>query len=50
VDTTSYHTSCNILKKDSLGPVWVEAVEDLETATVLALELATLSPGEYHLP
>jgi hypothetical protein len=38
----------DILKKDVLGnPIWVEAAEDLRTASVRIEELALYSPGEY---
>jgi hypothetical protein len=38
----------DILKKDVLGyPIWVEAVEDLQKASVRIEELALHSPGEY---
>jgi hypothetical protein len=40
----------DILKKDVLGnPIWVEAVENLQKATVRIEELALYSPGEYIL-
>jgi hypothetical protein len=38
----------DILRKDLFGnPIWVEAVEDLQKATVRIEELALHSPGEY---
>jgi len=37
-------------RKDLLGtPVWMEAVEDLETANLRVGELAGRSPGEYFV-
>ena len=38
----------DILRKDGLGaPIWIEAVDDLETAKIRVMELARRSPGEY---
>jgi hypothetical protein len=40
----------DILKKDVLGyPIWVEAVEDLQKASVRIEELTLHSPGEYFV-
>jgi hypothetical protein len=40
----------DIFRKDLLGtPVWMEAVEDIETAKVRVTELAGRSPGEYFV-
>jgi len=40
----------DIFRKDLLGtPVWMEAVQDLETAKLRVMELAGRSPGEYFL-
>jgi hypothetical protein len=37
-------------EKDLLGtPVWMEAVQDIETAKVRMLELARRSPAEYFV-
>lgn len=37
----------DILRKDALGPIWVEAVEGLREASVRIEELVLRSPGEY---
>jgi hypothetical protein len=43
-------TLFDIFRKDLLGtPVWMEAVEDLETAKRRVTELADRSPGEYFV-
>ena len=43
-------TPFDIFRKDLLGtPVWMEAVEDLETARRRVTELAGRSPGEYFV-
>ncbi len=43
-------TPYDIFRKDLLGtPVWMEAVEDLETASLRVMELAGRSPGEYFV-
>jgi hypothetical protein len=43
-------TPYDIFRKDLLGtPVWMEAVEDLETANLRVKELAGRSPGEYFV-
>ncbi len=40
----------DIFRKDLLGtPVWMEAVEDIETAKLRVTELAGRSPGEYFV-
>jgi hypothetical protein len=40
----------DIFRKDLLGtPVWMEAVQDLETADLRVMELACRSPGEYFV-
>jgi len=40
----------DIFRKDLLGtPVWMEAVQDLETAKLHMIELAGRSPGEYFV-
>ena len=40
----------DIFRKDLLGtPVWMEAVQDLETAKLHMIELAGCSPGEYFV-
>jgi hypothetical protein len=40
----------DIFRRDLLGtPVWMEAVQDLETAKLRVVELATRSPGEYFV-
>jgi hypothetical protein len=40
----------DIFRKDLLGtPVWMEAVEDIETAKLRVTELASRSPGEYFV-
>jgi hypothetical protein len=42
------NTPYDILRKDALGiPIWVEAVADLEEASLRVKELARRSPGEY---
>ena len=39
-----------IFRKDLLGtPVWMETVQDLETAKLRMIELAARSPGEYFV-
>ena len=39
-----------IFRKDLLGtPVWMETVEDIETAKLRMTELAGRSPGEYFV-
>jgi hypothetical protein len=43
-------TPFDIFRKDLLGtPVWMEAVEDIETAKRRVTELADRSPGEYFV-
>jgi len=43
-------TPYEIFRKDLLGtPVWMEAVQDLETASRRVRELAARSPGEYFV-
>jgi len=43
-------TPFDIFRKDLLGtPVWMEAVEDIETAKRRVTELAGRSPGEYFV-
>ena len=37
----------DILKKDASTLVWIEAVQDLETARLRAMELIARSEGEY---
>jgi hypothetical protein len=37
----------DILKRDDGAPIWIEAVEDLETVKIRLKELARLSPGQY---
>jgi len=40
----------DVFRRDLLGtPVWMEAVEDIETAKLHLLELAGRSPGEYFV-
>ncbi len=40
----------DVFRKDLLGtPVWMEAVQDIETAKLRMLELADRSPGEYFV-
>ena len=40
----------DIFRKDLLGtPVWMETVQDLETAKLHMIELAARSPGEYFV-
>jgi hypothetical protein len=40
----------DIFRKDLLGtPVWMEAVDNIETAKVRMMELADRSPGEYFV-
>ncbi len=40
----------DIFRKDLLGtPVWMEAVQDLETAKLHMIKLADRSPGEYFV-
>jgi hypothetical protein len=42
--------SYDLFRKDLLGtPVWMEAVQDIETAKLRMLELARRSPGEYFV-
>jgi len=43
-------TPFDIFRKDLLGtPVWMEAVEDIETARRRVTELVGRSPGEYFV-
>jgi hypothetical protein len=43
-------TPYDLFRKDLLGtPVWMEAVEDLETANLRMMEMADRSPGEYFV-
>lgn len=43
-------TPFDIFRKDLLGtPVWMETVEDIETAKCRVSELADRSPGEYFV-
>ena len=43
-------TPYDIFRKDLLGtPVWMEEVQDLETASLRVRELAARSPGEYFV-
>ncbi len=43
-------TPYDIFRKDLLGtPVWMEAVQDLETASLRVTELAARSPGVYFV-
>ena len=40
----------DIFRKDLLGtPVWMEAVQDIETAKLRMMELSGRSPGEYFV-
>jgi hypothetical protein len=40
----------DIFRKDLLGtPVWMEAVQDLETSKLHMIKLADRSPGEYFV-
>lgn len=40
----------DLFKKDRLGtPLWIEAVEDLETAKARMSELVVCSPAEYFV-
>jgi len=40
----------DLFRRDLLGtPVWMEAVQDLETAKLRMLELVGRSPGEYFV-
>ena len=40
----------DIFRRDLLGtPVWMEAVQDLESAKLRMIELAGRSPGEYFV-
>ncbi len=40
----------DVFRKDLLGtPVWMETVQDIETAKLRMLELAGRSPGEYFV-
>jgi hypothetical protein len=40
----------DIFRKDLLGtPVWMESVQDIETAKLRVTELARRSPGEYFV-
>ena len=40
----------DIFRKDLLGtPVWMESVQDIETAKLRVTELAWRSPGEYFV-
>jgi hypothetical protein len=39
-----------VFRKDLLGtPVWMETVQDLETAKLHMIKLAARSPGEYFV-
>jgi len=43
-------TPYDIFRKDLLGtPVWMEAVDNIETAKLRMMELAGRSPGEYFV-
>jgi len=43
-------TPYDIFRKDLLGsPVWMEAVQDLDTASLRVRELVARSPGEYFV-
>jgi len=43
-------TPFDIFRKDLLGtPVWMEAVEDIETARRRVTEMVGRSPGEYFV-
>jgi hypothetical protein len=40
----------DIFRKDLLGtPVWMETVEDIETANLRMKQMADRSPGEYFV-
>lgn len=40
----------DIFRKDLLGtPVWMESVQDMETARLRVSELSRRSPGEYFV-
>ena len=40
----------DIFRRDLLGtPVWMESVQDIETAKVRVMELAGRSPAEYFV-
>jgi len=40
----------DIFRKDLLGtPVWMETVQDIETAKLRMMELVNRSPGEYFV-
>ena len=40
----------DIFRKDLLGtPVWMESVQDIETAKLRVAELSRRSPGEYFV-
>jgi hypothetical protein len=40
----------DIFRKDLLGtPVWMESVQDIDTAKLRLTELARRSPGEYFV-
>ena len=40
----------DIFRKDLLGtPVWMETVQDIETAKLRIMELVNRSPGEYFV-
>ena len=40
----------DIFRKDLLGtPVWMETVQDIETANFRIMEMAVRSPGEYFV-
>lgn len=40
----------DIFRRDLLGtPVWMESVQDIETAKLRVTELARRSPGEYFV-
>jgi hypothetical protein len=43
-------TPYDIFRRDLLGtPVWMEAVQDIETAKLRMMEMAGRSPGEYFV-
>jgi len=43
-------TPYDIFRKDLLGtPVWMEAVQDIETAKLRMMEMAGRSPAEYFV-
>src|SRR6266446_1843390 len=46
----SMKSAYDIFRKDLLGtPVWMESVQDIETAKLRVTELARRSPGEYFV-